>query len=317
MQTPFLDIRDLVLAPPDAGAGGEQGLFSVAFAPDYGKSRRFYVAYTNQNWAIEINEFRRSANSKVSADPASRRVLLVIPHGGAQNHNGGQLQFGPDNLLYISTGDGGNVSPLGEAARKLNSLLGKILRISPLPTGSRPYGIPKDNPFVGKKGRNEIFAYGLRNPWRFSFDDRLMAIADVGRAQREEVNILRKKAVAGTNFGWPQYEGDIVFDSNRPGPHPPKFPIFTYDHSGGRCAIIGGHVVRGPDLPLLEGRYLYGDLCTGEVRSFAFDVAAQTVRRDRFTGLKLPGLSSFGVGVNGKLYAAQIGGTVSRLEPGD
>ena len=163
--------------------------------------------------------------------------------------------------------------------------------------------------------RGEIFAYGLRNPWRFAFDGNRMIIADVGQGQREEVNFLRTKDVAGANFGWPQFEGDIVFDNTRPGPDPPTFPMFTYDHSGGRCAIIGGYVVHDPNLPALRDRYLYADLCTGEVRSFRANVGAQKAVGDRPAGVVLPSLSGFGLGSQGQLYIAQITGNVSRLAP--
>jgi len=312
---PFLDIEDIVLGRPDPGAGNEQGLLSMAFPPDYESSGLFYVAFTNSDGALEINEFMRSATRPTRADPGTRRVLLTIPHPGATNHNGGQLQFGPEGLLYISTGDGGGLIPNGEPARDLNSLLGKILRINPLPGLKRPYRIPRSNPFVGGGGRGEIFAYGLRHPWRFSFDGKRIAIGDVGKARAEEVDLLNLRDAAGTNFGWPQYEGNLVFDDTRPGPHPPKFPIHTYDHGGGRCAIIGGYVVRDPNLPALLGRYLYGDACTGVISSFAPRVGPQQAVGDRPTGITLPGVSSFGQGFNGKIYAAQITGQVWRFEP--
>jgi glucose/arabinose dehydrogenase len=311
--TPFLDIRDLVLGQPDAGAGGEQGLLSIAFAPNYAQSRRFYVAFTNNNGKIEIDEFRRRADTRQRADRTTRRILLIIPHAGAQNHNGGQLAFGSDGFLYISTGDGGNLSPPGEPARHLSSLLGKILRINPLPDGAQPYGIPDSNPFVGKAGRDEIFAYGLRNPWRFSFDGTRIAIADVGQSSREEVNFLSVTDARGVNFGWPQFEGDIVFDNARPGPGPAKLPMFVYPHEGGRCAIIGGHVVHNTTLPALDGRYIYGDACTGEIRSFVPRPGVQQASADQSAGISLPGLSSFGRGFSGKIYTAQINGRVNRL----
>lgn len=306
---PFLNIENIVLA------GGEQGLLSVAFPPDYDSSGRFYVAFTNKRGNIEIDEFMRSANPR-RADRRSRRRVLVIRHPDATNHNGGQLQFGPDGHLYISTGDGGNVFPRGEAARDLKSLLGKILRINPRPGARRPYRIPRSNPFVGQPGRrNEIFAYGLRNPWRFSFDGNRIAIGDVGQGQREEVNLLHRRDAAGANFGWPEYEGDLVFDEDRPGPHPPTFPMFVYGHGGGHCAITGGYVVRDRNLPALLGRYLYSDYCTGEIRSFKPRVRLQQARGDRPTGIVLPLLSSFGEGFGGKIYAAQISGKVWHLEP--
>lgn len=239
-------------------------------------------------------------------------MLLVIPHRGAANHNGGQLQFGPDRRLYISTGDGGNVHPLGEPARRLDSLLGKILRINPLPGPRRPYTAPRDNPFFGRTGRNEIFSYGLRNPWRFSFAGRRILIADVGQLQREEVNVTPLARASGANFGWPQYEGDVIFDDSRPGPDTPTFPAFVYDHSGGRCAIVGGYLVNGRALLELTGRYLYGDLCTGEIRSIALPPRQPD---DRPTGLSLPSVSSFGRGYGGTLYVARVSGGVYRLAP--
>jgi glucose/arabinose dehydrogenase len=311
---PFLDIGDIVLGPPDPGAGNEQGLLSMALAPDYEQSGLFYVAFTNNNWDVEIAEFKRSATSHFRADPASRREVLVIPHRDARNHNGGQLQFGPDGRLYISVGDGAG-SPTGELSRNLNSLLGKILRIDPRRRGKQPYRIPRNNPFVGVEGRDEIFAYGLRNPWRFSFHGNVIAISDVGQGQQEEVNILRLGAASGVNFGWPQYEGNLVFDNSRPGAHPPTFPIFTYSHAAGGCAIIGGYVVRDANLPALLGRYLYGDLCTGEIRSFVPRVGKQAVAGDRPTGVTLPNLGTFGEGAGGAIYAAQISGKVWRFAP--
>ena len=314
---PFLDINGLVRAPPDSGAGGEQGLLSVAFAPNYAQSRLFYVFFVNNQGDLEVDEFKRSAANPLRADVSTRRRLFAIPHRGATNHNGGQLEFGPDGLLYISTGDGESVDQRGDLARNLNSLLGKILRIDPFGrTGSLPYRIPPANPFVGRAGRDEIYAYGLRNPWRFSINNGRIAIGDVGQNRQEEVDFLMLPDARGVNFGWPEYEGDLVFDPARPGPHPPAFPMFTYDHTLGRCAVVGGYVVRDPNLPSLNGRYLYGDLCTGGLRSFAPKVSNQTAYTDRRAGLVLPGLASFGRGFGGKIYVTQTSGAVSRLAPG-
>jgi glucose/arabinose dehydrogenase len=307
---PFLDVSGII------STGSERGLLSVAFPPDYATSGRFYVAFTNTDGDVELDEFMRMAGDATRADPATRRIVLTVPHPGAANHNGGQLQFGPDGFLYMSVGDGGNLSPPGEPARRLDDLRGKILRIKPLPRGADPYSIPHSNPFVGRPGaRGEIFAYGLRNPWRFTFDGGRIVIADVGQSSREEVDFLRKKTAAGVNFGWPQYEGDIVFDNTRPGPDPAVFPMLVYPHSGGRCAIIGGYVVHDPHLPKLLGRYLYGDLCTGEVRSFIAHVEAQKALHDRPTGVTLTWLSGFGLGSQGQIYLAEITGNVSRLIP--
>jgi glucose/arabinose dehydrogenase len=311
---PFLDIRDLVRGQPvDVDAGTEQGLLSIAFPPNYAQSGRFYVAFTNNNGDVEIDEFRRGAHP-AQADRMQRRILMKIPHPNKTNHNGGQLQFGLHGLLYISVGDGGQ-SPAGEFARRLDNLLGKILRINPMPSAGRPYSVPNMNPFVGKPGRDEIFTYGLRNPWRFSIDGDRIAIADVGATMWEEVNFLPLNDARGANFGWPQYEGDALKDNSRPGPDPPIFPIFTYNHDNGRCAIIGGYLVRDSSLSLLRGRYLYGDACTGELRTFRPDVAGQQALGDRTTELSLPGLSSFGQGFNGTIYVAQLNGNVYRLAP--
>lgn len=303
----FLDIRSIVRFE------GERGLLSMAFAPDYATSRRFYVAFTNVLGDVEIDEFQRSVDSARTADPGTRRILLTIPHREASNHNGGQLQFGPDGYLYISVGDGGNVSPRGEYARDLNSLLGKILRISPLHNGSRPYAIPPDNPYVGTGFRREIYAYGLRNPWRFTFDRLGMAIADVGQGRQEEINFLEVADVKGMNFGWPQFEGNLVFDNARPGPDPATFPMFVYDHTNGGCAVIGGYVARDPRVPALRGRLIYGDLCIGDIRSFIPDVAGQRANSDRPTGISAPGLSSFGKGLDNVIYFTQTSGAVSKI----
>jgi glucose/arabinose dehydrogenase len=307
---PFLNISDLVLAP-----GDEQGLFSVAFAPDYQSSGRFYVAFTNKSGDLELNEFRRMGNNPLRAARGTRRILIKIPPPFFKNHFGGQLHFGPDGYLYWSTGDGGVDDPRGENARRLSSLQGKILRINPLPSGNRPYTIPPENPFVGLPGLDEIFAYGLRNPWRFSFDGGRIIIADVGEDNQEEVNFLRIADARGANFGWPAFEGNQPFDPSRPGWDPPTFPMHTYVHSGPCNAVMGGYVVRDPTLTALFGRYLYGDFCTGELRSFVGRVVDQEARDDKPIGLIVPWLTSFGKGFNGTLYVAQRSGPVSRLAP--
>lgn len=305
---PFLDMHAIVQY------SGERGLLSMAFAPDYATSFKFYVLFVNLSGNVEVDEFAASAASPLIADFGTRRVLLEIPHPGAANHNGGQLQFGQDGYLYISVGDGGNTSNPGDPARKLSVLLGKILRIDPHATATRPYRIPPDNPFVGVAGRDEIFAYGLRNPWRFSFDGNVMAIGDVGQSRLEEVDMLPLARVKGSNFGWPQYEASLLYDASKPGPGKPVFPLFAYQHLGDLCAIMGGTVIHDPQLAGLKGHYIYGDLCTGEIRSFVPDVAAQKVKNDASVGIALPGITTFGVGARQQVYMAD-GGTVYRLEP--
>jgi glucose/arabinose dehydrogenase len=305
---PFLDIRRRV------SSNGERGLLSVAFPRNYAQSRRFYVAYTNLNGDIEIDEFQRSGDP-LRTDPSSRRRLLIIPHREAANHNGGQLQFGPDGFLYISTGDGGSVMPRGKYARDLRSLLGKILRIGPMPSPGLPYTIPPDNPFVGlPRRRAEIFAYGLRNPWRFSFDGDNIVIGDVGQATEEEVNFLTLDSARGANFGWPAFEGNSRFDTEQPVAPDPVFPMHTYSHAGGGCAVISGYVSRDPRIPALAGRYIYGDFCTGEIRAFVPHVPLQEARRDRFV-LQGSWLTSFGIGPGGRMYFTQDTGELMRIDP--
>jgi glucose/arabinose dehydrogenase len=303
---PFLDISSRV------SFGGERGLLSVAFDPNYQTNRLFYVAFTNRNGDVEIDEFKRRATNAKRADPGTARRVLLIPHRDASNHNGGQLQFGPGGLLYISTGDGGASTPTGARARDLKSLLGKILRINPKQQGTRAYTIPSDNPFVNTANRKEIYAYGLRNPWRFSFDGIRIAIADVGQGQFEEVNFLTAATIKGANFGWPQYEGRQVFDNTQPGPGPAKLPIYVYSHNRG-CAIIGGYISHDHDMPALANRYLFGDLCDGRIFSMLLNVHTQQATGVRYTGITAASLSSFGVGPNNRMYFTQTTGELSRI----
>jgi glucose/arabinose dehydrogenase len=314
LSRPFLDIRGRV------SDEGERGLLSVAFPQDYKTSRLFYVYYTNVDGAIEIDEFKRLPNHPTRADRFSRRKVMIIPHPDFANHNGGQLQFGPDGKLYAATGDGGGADDVRDNARRLGNLLGKLLRIDPRRHGDDPYRSPPSNPYVGLPGRDEIYSYGLRNPWRFSFDfpTRTIAIGDVGQGAMEEIDYETQAGAKGANFGWPQWEGDVTHDPSRPGPDPAVPPILTYSHGlceAVACAVTGGYVVRDRELPSLYGRYLYADFYLGQMRSFipslagAIDVQA--------AGLHVANLSSFGQGVNGRMYAASINGPVFRLTEGD
>jgi glucose/arabinose dehydrogenase len=306
---PFLDITGRVNFD-----GAERGLFSVAFAPNYRKSRRFYVYFTNAQADNEVDEFKRSRRSRTRARVSSRRRVLLIPHPPDENHNGGQLQFGPDGRLYIGTGDGGCSNDCHDNARNLDVLLGKLLRIDPRRRNGHPYTVPRGNPFVGKPGRDEIYSYGLRNPWRFSFDSANgnLALADVGQDQVEEVDYTARAGARSANFGWPEWEGNVRRDPSRPGPGPPTPPIFTYTHSGtGGCAVIGGYVVHSRGLSSLNGRYLYSDLCNGDVRSFVPATGGAT--GDRSTGLHLSSPTSFGQGARGRIYVASQDGPVYKL----
>ncbi len=308
----FLDLRDLV------DYGGERGLLSVAFPPEYARSKRFYVYYTDAAGAIQIDEFQR--RSAIRAAEGSRRRVITIPHPVNSNHNGGQLQF-LDNLLYLGTGDGGSGGDPPNNAQNRNVLLGKLLRIDPRAAGGKPYSVPASNPFVGKPGRDEIFSYGLRNPFRFSFDTThgqpRIAIGDVGQNEFEELDYTTVGRASGANFGWDALEGFSKYtdeSSGTPDPGGTVKPILAYPHSrGGSCSIIGGYVVRDPHLASLRGRYVYADLCEGQLRSLVPHL--KRASGDRKLGLQVPSPSSFGEDQRHRLYVASLEGPVYRLVP--
>jgi glucose/arabinose dehydrogenase len=299
----FLDIRGKV------SCCGERGLLSIAF-PDFAHDRRFYVYFTDDQGDIRVVEYKRK-RGRLKADAGSARNVLEIRHRRFSNHNGGQLQFGPDGLLYIGTGDGGSANdPAGNAQSK-GSLLGKILRINPLRRSRhQPYGVPRSNPYVSERGRAEIYARGLRNPWRFSFDGHRIAIGDVGQDRFEEVDYERLHGARGANFGWDAFEGNALIEP--PAPASPVKPILTYSHAGGGCAITGGYVVRDRRLGGLRGRYVYGDFCAGELRSFKPKLGG--ARDDGALGLPhIDSLSSFGIDARRRLYVASLDGGVWRF----
>jgi glucose/arabinose dehydrogenase len=303
---PFLDIGGKVYWQ----GGDEQGLLGIAFPSDYARSGLFYVYYTAESGDIAIAQYRRSASNPNLADPASGHVLLRIDHHAFTNHDGGQLAFGPDHHLYIGVGDGGSEDDPNGNGQNTGTLLAKILRIDPTPGGG--YTIPPGNPFVGQAGkRAEIWAYGLRNPWRFSFDRKTgdMVIGDVGQDQEEELDFVRSGTGAGANYGWSIWEGDR---RNKPGQAPGAvFPVLTASHSSGYCAIIGGYVLRDRSLSSLYGRYLFGDFCRAQIESVKLG-------RGRATGLKATGLqvsatSSLGQDASGHIYITSLDGPVYRL----
>jgi glucose/arabinose dehydrogenase len=308
LATPFLDIRSQV------DYGGEQGLLSVAFPPDYRTSGRFYVYFTNRGGADNrIVEFRRASADR--ANPSSGRVVLTMPNLEA-NHNGGLMVFGPDRLMYVGTGDGGggNDEHGGAGnAQSLGSLLGKLLRIDPAASGGRPYTVPSSNPFVNRAGaRGEIYSYGLRNPWRFSFDRRTQAltIGDVGQDQVEEIDFTRRDRAKGANFGWRPWEGRRR-NFNEPAPGA-IFPVITHTHAAGFCSITGGYVVRDRNVPSLNGRYVYSDFCDGSLRSAR--LRAGRVTQGRPLALpKVPQVSSFGEDNSGRVYVVSLAGSVYRF----
>lgn len=308
----FLDIRK------EVEAGGERGLLSVAFPPDYDESGRFYVYLTRSDGDIAIREFQRAGKRQDRADRKSGRTVLTVEHSKYPNHNGGQLQFGPDGLLYIGTGDGGAAYDPSENAQNRSSLLGKLLRIDPRRDGGRPYSIPGSNPFVGRDGHAEIYSYGLRNPFRFSFDsaDGSLLIGDVGQDRYEEVDYETLDSARGANFGWDAFEGKHPLNEDAsPDPGGTTMPIFEYSHAGGNCAITGGYVSRDRKVPALFGRYLYADFCKGQIRSLVPQPGGAT--GDRPTGLPAEsGISSFGEDTRGRIYVANLStGEVDVIRP--
>jgi hypothetical protein len=310
---PFLDIRSLV-----GYDGGERGLLSIAFPPDYATSRRFYVYYTDNAGNIRVAEFKR--RSAVRAAIGSRRTVIIIPHPVNANHNGGQLQF-LGNLLYFGTGDGGSGGDPPNNAQNKDVLLGKLLRIDPRPSGGRPYTVPADNPLVGKPGRDEIYSYGLRNPFRFSFDttsagEPRIAIADVGQNRFEELDYTTVAAASGANFGWDALEGFTPYteeNGGTPDPGGTTKPIMAYPHSrdGGSCSIIGGYVVGPGGPPSLRGRYLYTDYCSGVLRSLVPHL--RRASGDRRLGLTVASPTSFGEDGRGRVYVCSQEGAAYRL----
>jgi glucose/arabinose dehydrogenase len=311
----FLDIAGKV------GCCGERGLLGLAFHPDFRSNGRFFVDYTRSgDGATVIAEYHASASGLQSGDPASERILLVIPQP-FENHNGGALRFGPDGLLYIGMGDGGSGNDPGNRAQDRTQLLGKILRID-VDRGA-PYAIPASNPFASGGGRAEIWALGLRNPWRFHFDRATgdFYIADVGQDQYEEVDYLPTGTGAGANLGWRVMEG---FHCTGLGGGPPcndpslTLPIVEYPHANGACSITGGTVYRGTQVAALVGRYLYADLCTGAIFSVARDRSGAWVVRNVLTlGFNI---TTFGEDDAGESYFADYQrGEIRRFvaEPND
>jgi glucose/arabinose dehydrogenase len=308
----FLDISDLVTT------GGESGLLSMAFARDYRSSGRFFVYYTDNQGFIQIDQLRRSSGNPNQADPASRRSVMRVPHHRF-NHKGGQLQIGPDGLLYAGFGDGGGGGDPDENAQNLGRILGKLIRIDPRPEGG--YDVPPDNPVRGRDGaRGEVYAYGLRNPYRFSFDRRRghLTVGDVGQDEVEEISFVpgrdRGRAPAGGyNFGWDVFEGRDSYEGGRAPGHLP--PVIAHHQGGGFCSIIGGYVIRDPSLRGTRyfGRYVYGDLCNPALRlAFLKRPRAST----RPSGLRVSDLVSFGEDGRGRVYAVSLSGPVFRIGRG-
>ena len=304
---PFLDIAAKV------SSGGERGLLGLAFHPRHAQNGFFYVNYTNLAGDTRVERYRVWGDATV-ADAGSASLVLAVDQPAA-NHNGGQLAFGPDGYLWVALGDGGGAGDPEGNAQSLGTLLGKLLRLDV--DGAVPYAIPSDNPFAGQAGRRgEIWASGLRNPWRFAFDlpaGRLY-VADVGQQAREEVNAVAL-AAAGVNYGWNRTEGTACHAAatcDRTGLQP---PVHEYGHDDG-CSITGGYVYRGADPALADvvGHYFFSDYCTGWLRSIRLDAAGRVVEEREWDVGPLGPVLSFGEDAAGRLYVLSGNGTVYRVE---
>ena len=307
LPTPFLDLTDRV------SSGGERGLLGLAFHPSYSTNGFLYVDYTDRAGDTRVERYRVSASDRNRADPASARLVLAVAQP-FPNHNGGQVAFGPDGKLYVAMGDGGSGGDPQGNGQNRGSLLGKLLRLD-VDAGD-PYAVPRDNPFVGVAGaRGEVWAYGLRNPWRFAFDREggTLYVADVGQNEWEEVNAVGATA-AGVNYGWVTMEGAHCF---RPASGCSQagltLPVLEYPHAEG-CSVTGGYVYRGSRIPAIQGHYFYSDFCRGWVRSFRFS-GGQVADRKEWSLGSVGNVLSFGEDASGELYVLSSNGRVYRIVP--
>lgn len=313
LPTPLIDLSATV------STGAEQGLLGLAFHPGFRTNRRFYVDFTNASGNTVIREYKVSKTNPNRVEKGSGRTILKLGQPYA-NHNGGMIAFGPDGYLYIGTGDGGSGGDPGNRAQRKTTLLGKILRINVNGTTARhSYRIPRSNPYVGRKGRDEIWQRGVRNPWRFSFD-RLthdLFIADVGQSAREEVDFQPAGSGGGQNYGWKIMEGTSCYSTSACAAGVPAcndpiliLPILEYGHVDGNCSIIGGYVYRGSLTPSLYGAYVYGDYCSGRLWA-----ARQTggMWSSQVLAPSAAGLTCFGEDANSELYLATQSGALYRV----
>ncbi|NJD56298.1 MAG: PQQ-dependent sugar dehydrogenase [Nitrospirae bacterium] len=302
---PFLDITDRV------GCCGERGLLSVVFPPGYRERRHFYVNYTDTSGDTVVGRYRLSQDPDI-ADPGSEEVVLTVKQPYA-NHNGGQLAFGPDGYLYIGMGDGGSAGDPHNYAQNPSSLLGKMLRID-VESGRKPYAVPADNPFVNNKDfKPEIWASGLRNPWRFSFDRRTgdLYIADVGQDKHEEIDFEPKGGKGGKNYGWNIMEGLHCYRSEHCDRKGLALPVAEYGHDKG-CSVTGGVVYRGSRFPQLQGTYFYGDYCSGRIWGLRQSGTEWMNKMLKDSGLSI---STFGEDEAGEIYVADYGkGNIYKIE---
>lgn len=308
LPVPFLDIAAKV------SSGGERGLLSLAFDPNFASNRRFFVNYTDVDGHTRVERYLASTGNPDLADPASAELIIAIEQPD-DTHNGGHILFGPDGMLYIAMGDGGGEGDPDGNAQDLSTLLGKLLRLDV--RGAAPYVVPADNPHIANaNARPEIWASGLRNPWRIAFDATAgnLYIADVGQGALEEVNIT-DAGEGGLNFGWNVMEADACYDAATCDQSGLTLPSHTYDHTGGHCSITGGEVYRGSAMNSLRGHYFYADLCRPGFRSFRLAGSAVTDHRE--WDLPISTIVSFGTDSSGEVYVVSMTGTVYRLRFAD
>ena len=305
LSTPFLDITSSV------SCCGERGLLSLAFHPSYKTNGFFYIYYTATNGDVVIARYKVSATNPNVARSGSKLVLLTVAHSQFGNHNGGKLAFGPDGFLYISIGDGGSGGDPNNNGQNLGKLLGKLLRIN-VDSGT-PYSIPATNPFIGTAGaKKEIWAFGLRNPWRTSFDRNTgnLYTADVGQNQYEEINFQSRSSAGGENYGWRKMEGKHCYNPTTGCNNGTlKLPALEYNHSAG-CSITGGYVYRGAQIPAIAGMFLYSDYCNGTIRG-AKKVSGVWTTTPLLTTSH--NISTFGQDESGELYIADHDATTGAI----
>jgi hypothetical protein len=304
LATPFLDVSSLITS------GGERGLLGLAFHPSYASNGQFFVYYTDRNGDVRVMRYLASASDANRADEATATQILLVPHRFASNHNGGSLVFGPDGMLWVGIGDGGGGGDPHGNGQNRNVLLAKLLRLD-VDHGS-PYAIPTNNPFARGGGAPEVWAIGMRNPWRFAFDRAtgLLYIGDVGQNAVEEIDVVRADA-PGLNFGWNVLEGSSCYRTDGCSTAGFVLPALEYRHSQG-CSVTGGYVYRGSAMPAIRGHYFYSDYCSGWLRSFRYDGSTATDRRD-WDVRGLGSVLSFGEDANGELYILTSNGKVLRI----
>jgi len=305
----FLDLRTLI-----GDSSGERGLLGLVFHPQFEVNRRLYVYYTRTGGDIVVARLRANASGSWTSR-STLEPMLVIEHSAHSNHNGGAMAFGPDGYLYIGTGDGGGAGDPGRNAQsKTKNLLGKILRINPGGSGAGPYrrySIPTTNPFRGATaGLDEIWAYGLRNPWRISFDRSTGAlfIADVGQSRFEEIDREPPAYAGGRNYGWNVMEGKHCYNASSCSTSGKTLPVAEYGHTGGNCSITGGYVYRGSAYPALAGQYVLADFCSGRFYTMPAEGSSLWMRRDTVLNV-----TSFGESEDGELYAVTINGRLYQV----